>query len=234
MRDALWRLARSKTEAGAPRRERSQGSSERCACASRSVRKLRSGSNAARASPPVRTAERGRERAPRGRSDERHRRRRQCPGHRTTERALHSAARQPAEVVGDGERRRRYVVCFNPREAERQRKHRAQALTELGAELSSLRASSRIEHSKRVCELRASGRYGRYIRFTQPGGSSTRRNRSEERLRAAVRTVSVTGMTHSLPCPHTPLWSRLRRPAGGNRASPPDTGFGATATACRK
>ena len=58
----------------------------------------------------------GRERAPRGRSDERHRRRRQCPGHRTTERALHPAARQSAEVVGDGERRRRYVVCFNPRE----------------------------------------------------------------------------------------------------------------------
>ena len=67
----------------------------------------------------------------------------------------------PAEVVGDEERRRRYVVCFNPREAERQRKHRAQTLTELGAELSSLRACSRVEHSKRMCELRASGRYGR-------------------------------------------------------------------------
>ena len=126
----------------------------------RHERQLRSGSSAARASP-VRTAERGRERAPRGRSDERHRRRRQCPGHRTTERALHPAARHPAEVVGDEVRRRRYVVCFNPREAERQRKHRAQTLTELGAELSSLRACSRVEHSKRMCELRASGRYGR-------------------------------------------------------------------------
>ena len=27
-------------------------------------------------------------------------------------------------VVGDGERRRRYSVCFNPKEAERQAKHR--------------------------------------------------------------------------------------------------------------
>ena len=38
-------------------------------------------------------------------------------------------------VVGQGERRRRYVVCFNPREAERQRNHRTQVLTELEAVL---------------------------------------------------------------------------------------------------
>ena len=63
-REALRRLARA-DRAAAPRRQRSQRSSERCAYASRSVRRLRSGSNAARASP-VRTAERGRERAPRG------------------------------------------------------------------------------------------------------------------------------------------------------------------------
>ena len=41
-------------------------------------------------------------------------------------------------VVGEGERRRRYVVCFNPREAERQSKHRAQVLTELEAELATM------------------------------------------------------------------------------------------------
>ena len=72
-------------------------------------------------------------------------------------------------VVGEGERRRRYVVCFNPREAERQRTHRAQVLTELEAELATMRACSGTEHSKRVCELRASGRYGRYIRLTGTG-----------------------------------------------------------------
>ena len=72
-------------------------------------------------------------------------------------------------VVGDGERRRRYVVCFNPREAERQRKHRAQVLGELEAELATMGACSGTEHSKRVCELRASGRYGRYIRLTGTG-----------------------------------------------------------------
>ena len=71
-------------------------------------------------------------------------------------------------VVGEGERRRRYAVCFNPREAERQRRHRAKVLAELEAELASLRPSEGGHH-KRVCELRASGRYGRYLRLTKTG-----------------------------------------------------------------
>src|SRR5208337_3287155 len=37
--------------------------------------------------------------------------------------------------VGDGERRKRYVLCFNPAEAERQRLHRAEVLAELESEL---------------------------------------------------------------------------------------------------
>ena len=28
-------------------------------------------------------------------------------------------------IVGDGERRKRYILCYNPKEAERQPKHRA-------------------------------------------------------------------------------------------------------------
>jgi len=72
-------------------------------------------------------------------------------------------------LVGDGERRRRYVVCYNPEEAERQRRHRAQVLEELAAELDSLRHQAGDSHSKRVCALRASGRYGRYVRLTPTG-----------------------------------------------------------------
>ena len=71
-------------------------------------------------------------------------------------------------VVGEGERRRRYAVCFNPREAERQRRHRAKVLAELEAELASLRPSG-SSHRKRACELRASRRYGRYVRLTKTG-----------------------------------------------------------------
>jgi len=72
-------------------------------------------------------------------------------------------------IVGDGERRRRYVVCHNPQEAERQARHRAEVLKELAAETEGLHEASGGSHSKRVCELRASGRYGRYIRLTPSG-----------------------------------------------------------------
>jgi Transposase DDE domain len=72
-------------------------------------------------------------------------------------------------LVGDGERRRRYVVCHNPQEAERQARHRAEVLKELAAEIECLHEASGGSHSKRVCELRASGRYGRYIRLTPSG-----------------------------------------------------------------
>jgi Transposase DDE domain len=70
-------------------------------------------------------------------------------------------------TVGDGERRRRYVVCYNPEEAARQKKHREQVLKELKAEIEALRTQRGASHSKRVCELRASGRYGRYVRLTR-------------------------------------------------------------------
>jgi transposase len=64
--------------------------------------------------------------------------------------------------VGDGERRKRYVLCFNPAEAERQRLHRAKVLAELDAELRLL--DNRDEdHPKAACALMASRRYGRYL-----------------------------------------------------------------------
>ena len=72
-------------------------------------------------------------------------------------------------IAGDGERRRRYVVCYNPQEAARQARHREAVLTELAAEIECLHEANRGSHSKRVCELRASGRYGRYIRLTPSG-----------------------------------------------------------------
>src|ERR671925_1610086 len=72
-------------------------------------------------------------------------------------------------VVGEGERRRRYVVCHNLHEEKRQRAHRQQVLRELEAELAALREVRGENHSKRVCQLRASRRYGRYLRLTKGG-----------------------------------------------------------------
>jgi transposase len=72
-------------------------------------------------------------------------------------------------VVGDGERRRRYVVCHNPDEATRQRKHRERLVAELEVELASLEQKNGKGHSKRACELRTSGRFGKYLRETSTG-----------------------------------------------------------------
>jgi transposase len=65
-------------------------------------------------------------------------------------------------VVGEGERRRRYVLCLNPEEAERQRHHREQVLIELTAELNRLR-ECQADHPKTACALLTSRRYGRYL-----------------------------------------------------------------------
>ena len=64
-------------------------------------------------------------------------------------------------IVGDGERRRRYIVCYNPREAKRQRQHREQVIKELEMKLNKHpdhRATARW-----AINLMASGRYKRYL-----------------------------------------------------------------------
>jgi hypothetical protein len=73
-------------------------------------------------------------------------------------------------VVGDGERRQRYVVCHNPDEEKRQREHRAKLVAELEAELTSMQQPKVGGHSKRACELLSSARYGKYLRQLAGGG----------------------------------------------------------------
>jgi len=70
-------------------------------------------------------------------------------------------------VVGDGERRRRYIVCFNPKEAERQAQHRAEVLADLQAELA--RHPDRRATAKWAMELLTAGRYRRYLKVTEGG-----------------------------------------------------------------
>jgi transposase len=70
--------------------------------------------------------------------------------------------------VGDGERRKRYVLCINPQEAERQRHHRQQVLTEIDAELAAL-DKREDDHPKAACALMASKRYGRYLSADRHG-----------------------------------------------------------------
>jgi Transposase DDE domain len=71
-------------------------------------------------------------------------------------------------IVGDGERRSRYVVCHNPGEELRQREHRKKLVAQLEAELASMRDSNG-RHSKKACALITSSRYGKYVRQTKRG-----------------------------------------------------------------
>ena len=70
--------------------------------------------------------------------------------------------------VGDGERRKRYVLCFNLAEAEQSRAHRAQVLAALIAELTLLDERNE-DHPKAACALMASRRYGRYLSTDRHG-----------------------------------------------------------------
>ena len=64
-------------------------------------------------------------------------------------------------TVGDGERRRRYILCYNPREAKRERTHREQVVKELEEELG--RHPDKQATARWAIDLMASGRYRRYL-----------------------------------------------------------------------
>ena len=70
-------------------------------------------------------------------------------------------------IVGDGERRTRYILCYNPKEAERQRKHRQMIVDLLEDELGSHRDQSAT--AQWAIELLASRRFKRYLRITKSG-----------------------------------------------------------------
>ena len=62
-------------------------------------------------------------------------------------------------VLGQGERRRRYILCLNEEEADKQRWHRADLLKILEVELASLSE----DHPKAACRLMASRRFAPYL-----------------------------------------------------------------------
>jgi hypothetical protein len=62
-------------------------------------------------------------------------------------------------IVGQGERRRRYILCLNTAEAERERRHREAILELLQLELERLGD----DHPKAACRLVASKRFGPYL-----------------------------------------------------------------------
>ncbi len=80
--------------------------------------------------------------------------------------------------VGDGERRRRYVVCRNPIEARRESAHREEVLAELEEKLAGMKG-----HPKKACRLISSGRYGKYLRKLKSGEVRISRAKVKEHAR---------------------------------------------------
>jgi transposase len=68
-------------------------------------------------------------------------------------------------VGGDGVRRRRYLLCYNPKEAMRQRKHREQVVQRLEQELAKHR--NRSVTAQWAIDLLASPRTKRYLTITK-------------------------------------------------------------------
>jgi transposase len=68
-------------------------------------------------------------------------------------------------IVGDGERRKRYILCHNPKEAKRQKKHRQMIVEMLEAEIG--RHKDQSAKAQWAIELLASRRYKRYLRVTK-------------------------------------------------------------------
>ena len=81
-------------------------------------------------------------------------------------------------IVGDGERRKRYILCYNPKEAERQRQHRQMTLQLLEQELESHK--DRSATAQWAIELLASRRFKRYLRILKSGQVRIDRNAVRE------------------------------------------------------
>jgi transposase len=94
-------------------------------------------------------------------------------------------------VVGDGERRQRYILCRNLDEAARQASHRERILTLLEGELASL-AEAKEDHPKRACELLASKRFGRYLKEGSKGRLTIDKAKVDQEIRMDGKYVLTT------------------------------------------
>ncbi|HJU77855.1 MAG TPA: IS1634 family transposase [Sphingomicrobium sp.] len=68
-------------------------------------------------------------------------------------------------IVGEGERRRRYILCLNAEEAAREKRHRDEILDLVRLELDRLAG----DHPKAACRLVASKRFGPYLSLDAEG-----------------------------------------------------------------
>lgn len=70
-------------------------------------------------------------------------------------------------IIGKGELRRRYFLCYNPKEAKRQRLHRADVIAQIKSELNS--HNDHAATARWAVDLLASSRTRRYLQTTKDG-----------------------------------------------------------------
>ena len=80
-------------------------------------------------------------------------------------------------IVGEGERRRRFVIVYNPDEAERDRHNREAILKKAEEAIHALKGQ---EHAKRVCEILSHKTMGRYLRQQKNGAPKIDRAKTKK------------------------------------------------------
>lgn len=93
-------------------------------------------------------------------------------------------------IVGDGERRNRYILCYNPKEAERQRKHRLELIELLEYELN--RHPDKTASAQWAIDLLASKRFKRYLSVTKTNHLRIDRGKIREAARYDGKWVIET------------------------------------------
>jgi len=72
-------------------------------------------------------------------------------------------------IVGEGERRRRFVLIYNPSAAKKEQEIRERTLEKLEEYISALKDPQMRGHKKSVCALLSHRTYSRYLRETKTG-----------------------------------------------------------------
>jgi transposase len=87
-------------------------------------------------------------------------------------------------VIGNGERRKRFVVVLNKKVAVKDRLTREKHLQTMALELSKTGAMTKKEHTKAICALASNKTYGRYLKIRKDGtvDIDKRKIAAEERL----------------------------------------------------
>jgi transposase len=81
-------------------------------------------------------------------------------------------------IIGNGERRRRYILCHNPKEEKRQKAHREQVVTHLKEEIS--KHKDKKATARWAIDLLSSKRYKRYLTVTETGKIRVDRKKIKE------------------------------------------------------